>query len=234
MAAGIEFHKGSLYVATNTKIMRYDNVEDKLDNLGEPKVIYDKLPGGNDHSWKYLRIKDDKLYFDDRRAVQHLRSGRVREDLPHEPRRHRHRDASPPGVRNTVGFDFDPKTGDLWFTDNGRDWFSEELPNDELNVDMTQARSAALRLPVLPSGQHPRSGVRLGQVVRRLRQARRAARAARRLAGPEVLHRQDVPGEVPGRDVHRPPRPVEPHQEVQRRLRWPGPTARAARRSSRS
>jgi glucose/arabinose dehydrogenase len=38
------------------------------------------------------------------------------------------------GVRNTVGFDFDPKTGNLWFTDNGRDWFSEELPNDELNV----------------------------------------------------------------------------------------------------
>ena len=37
------------------------------------------------------------------------------------------------GVRNTVGFDFDPKTGDLWFTDNGRDWLSEELPNDELN-----------------------------------------------------------------------------------------------------
>ena len=63
MATGIEFHKGSLYLATNTKIMRYDNVEDKLDNLGEPKVIYDKLPGGNDHSWKFLRIKNDKLYY---------------------------------------------------------------------------------------------------------------------------------------------------------------------------
>jgi glucose/arabinose dehydrogenase len=37
-------------------------------------------------------------------------------------------------VRNTVGFDFDPKTGNLWFTDNGRDWLSEDLPNDELNV----------------------------------------------------------------------------------------------------
>ena len=37
------------------------------------------------------------------------------------------------GVRNTDGFDFDPKTGDLWFTDNGRDWMSEELPNDKLN-----------------------------------------------------------------------------------------------------
>ena len=36
---------------------------DKLDKPGEGKVIYDKLPGGDDHSWKYIRIKDDKLYF---------------------------------------------------------------------------------------------------------------------------------------------------------------------------
>src|SRR5262245_24995615 len=63
MATGIEFHNGSLFVATNTKILRYDNAEDKLDNLGEPKVLYDKLPGGMDHSWKYLRIRDNKLYF---------------------------------------------------------------------------------------------------------------------------------------------------------------------------
>ena len=27
------------------------------------KVLYDKLPGGSDHSWKYLRIHDDKLYY---------------------------------------------------------------------------------------------------------------------------------------------------------------------------
>ena len=64
MAAGIAFDsKGNLYVATNTKIYRYDGIEAKLDKPGEPKVIYDKLPGGNDHSWKFLRIKDDKLYF---------------------------------------------------------------------------------------------------------------------------------------------------------------------------
>ena len=61
LATGIAFNNGSLFVATNTKIVRYDNVEDNLDKLGEPKVIYDKLPGGEDHSWKYLRIKGDKL-----------------------------------------------------------------------------------------------------------------------------------------------------------------------------
>jgi glucose/arabinose dehydrogenase len=37
------------------------------------------------------------------------------------------------GVRNTVGFDFHPQTGELWFTDNGRDFLGENTPPDELN-----------------------------------------------------------------------------------------------------
>jgi glucose/arabinose dehydrogenase len=37
------------------------------------------------------------------------------------------------GVRNTVGFDWHPRTGELWFTDNGRDWMGDDLPADELN-----------------------------------------------------------------------------------------------------
>ena len=137
MATGIAFDsKGNLYVGTNTKIYRYDNIEDHLDNVGEGKVIYDKLPGGNDHSWKFFRIKDDKLYFNigapcnicdpgDYAKIYRMNlDGTGVETLA-------------AGVRNTVGFDFDPKTGDLWFTDNGRDWLSEELPNDELNhLDM--------------------------------------------------------------------------------------------------
>src|SRR5215471_9480068 len=42
---GIEFHKGSLYVATPKAVTRYDNIEDKLDALPDPVMIYDKLPG---------------------------------------------------------------------------------------------------------------------------------------------------------------------------------------------
>ena len=37
------------------------------------------------------------------------------------------------GVRNTVGFDWHPVTGDLWFTDNGRDMLGDDLPSCELN-----------------------------------------------------------------------------------------------------
>jgi len=135
LATGIEVYKGSLYLATNTKILRYDNVEDNLDKLGEPKVIYDKLPGGTDHSWKYLRIKNDKLYYAVGAPCNICDPGEwgkiFRMNLDGSGV-----ETIASGVRNTVGFDFDPRTGNLWFTDNGRDWFSEELPNDELNVVM--------------------------------------------------------------------------------------------------
>lgn len=130
LATGIALHNGS--VGTNTKILRYDNVEDSLDKMPEPKVVYDKLPGGMDHSWKYFRIKDDKLYFNIGAPCNICDPGdyakiyRMNLDGSNV-------ETIAAGVRNTVGFDFHPRTGDLWFTDNGRDWFSEELPNDELN-----------------------------------------------------------------------------------------------------
>ncbi|HVR54959.1 MAG TPA: PQQ-dependent sugar dehydrogenase [Pseudorhodoferax sp.] len=132
-ATGIEFHKGALYVATNTKILRYDDAESKLDKLGEPQVIYDKLPGGSDHSWKYLRIRDDKLYYAIGAPCNICDPGEYAKIY------RMNLDGSgietiAAGVRNTVGFDFNPKNGQLWFTDNGRDWLSEEIPNDELNV----------------------------------------------------------------------------------------------------
>jgi len=153
MAAGIEYYKGSLFVATNTKIYRWDNVDGRLDNLGEGKVIYDKLPGGGDHSWKYLRIKNDRLYYEVGAPCNICDPGEWAKiysikldgsDLQ----------VVASGVRNTVGFDFDPKTGHLWFTDNGRDWFSEELPNDELNV-VTQPGKQHFGFPFCHQGDIP-------------------------------------------------------------------------------
>ncbi|RST55774.1 sorbosone dehydrogenase family protein [Variovorax sp. MHTC-1] len=132
-AAGIEYHKGALYLATHKQIMRYDGIDSKLDNPGAPVVLYDKLPGGEDHSWKYLRIHKDKLYFAIGAPCNICDPGEYakiyRMNLDGSGM-----ETVASGVRNTVGFDFDPKTGRLWFTDNGRDWLSEEIPNDELNV----------------------------------------------------------------------------------------------------
>jgi glucose/arabinose dehydrogenase len=37
------------------------------------------------------------------------------------------------GIRNTVGFDWHPKTNSLYFTENGRDMLGDDIPPDELN-----------------------------------------------------------------------------------------------------
>ena len=152
-ATGVEYNNGSLFLATNEKIYRWDNVDGRLDNLGEPKVIYDKLPGGGDHSWKYLRIRDNKLYFAIGAPCNICDPGEYakiyRMNLDGSGM-----ETIASGVRNTVGFDFDPKTGNLWFTDNGRDWFSEELPNDELNM-VTKAGQQHFGYPYCHQGNIP-------------------------------------------------------------------------------
>jgi glucose/arabinose dehydrogenase len=131
---GIEFHKGSLYVATPKEILRYDNIEANLGNPPKPVVVYDKLPGEVPHGWKFIKVgPDGKLYVPIgapcnicdpaagfARIIRMNLDGSGVETVAE-------------GVRNTVGFDFDPKTGELWFTDNQRDWLSEDLPFDELN-----------------------------------------------------------------------------------------------------
>jgi len=136
LPSGIEFRKGALYVATPKQITRYDNIEDNLDKPPQPVVVYDKLPGDIPHGWKFLRFgPDDKLYVpvgapcnicepDLEKYAQIFRinaDGSGREIVAR-------------GVRNTVGFDFHPKTKNLWFTDNQRDWLAEDFPLDELNV----------------------------------------------------------------------------------------------------
>ena len=153
-ATGIEFYKGSLFFATHKKIVRYDDVEDKLDNLGEPTaVLNDKLPGGSDHSWKFLRVHNDRLFYNIGAPCNICDPGEYAKIYSMKL------DGSDietvaSGVRNTVGFDFDPKTGDLWFTDNGRDWLSEEIPNDELN-HVTQPGKQHFGYPYCHQGNIP-------------------------------------------------------------------------------
>ena len=131
---GIEYHKGALYVATPKDVTRYDDIESKLDNPPAPVMVYDKLPGDVPHGWKYIRVgPDNKLYVPVgapcnicARDDNHMKIMRMNLDGSGV-------ETVATGVRNTVGFDFDPKNGDLWYTNNGRDWLSEDMPNDTLN-----------------------------------------------------------------------------------------------------
>jgi glucose/arabinose dehydrogenase len=131
---GLAFHKGSLYVAEGTKISRFDNIEDNLDNPPKPVVIYDDLPNHQSHGWRYIGIgPDDKLYINVGAPCN------ICEPPPgHAQIRRMNLDGSGAevyavGVRNSVGFDWHPVTKELYFTEHGRDWLSEDLPEDELN-----------------------------------------------------------------------------------------------------
>ena len=131
---GIEFHKGALYVATPKDITRYDDIEAKLDSPPKPVMVFDKLPGDVPHGWKFIKMgPDGKLYFPvgapcnicepSDKYAQIFRINLDGSGL----------ESVVKGMRNTVGFDWHPKTKELWFGDNQRDWLSEDLPNDELN-----------------------------------------------------------------------------------------------------
>ena len=131
---GVAFHKGALYVAELSKIWRFDAIEDHLDQPPKPTLIYDDLPKDEAHGWKFIGIgPDDKLY------VPIGAPGNI--NMPpetHAQIRRINLDGSGAeivarGVRNTVGFDWHPVTKQLYFTDNGRDWLSEDVPQDELN-----------------------------------------------------------------------------------------------------
>jgi glucose/arabinose dehydrogenase len=131
---GVAFKNGTLYIAELSQISKIEGIEDKLDNPPKPTVIYSDLPKDEAHGWKYLAIgPDNKLYFEVGQPCNNCIP-----DDKHGQMRRINLDGSgmeviARGIRNTVGFDWHPGSKEMYFTDNSRDWMSEDLPNDELN-----------------------------------------------------------------------------------------------------
>ena len=215
---GLAFRDGSLYVFAINRVLRYDNIEDKLDNPGEPVDLtkaYD-LPDTVHHNWKYVAFgPDGKMY------VQVGANCNICEINPgiHGQIRRYNADGTgmeivARGVRNTVGFDWHPVTKELWFTDNGRDWAGNDGPEDELNRVAAGQEGAYLRLPLLPCQRHSRSRHQDAERLRRRRAAGGADRTALGRPRHQVLYRHHVPGELSQRRVHRPARLVEPREAL--------------------
>jgi glucose/arabinose dehydrogenase len=131
---GVAFHDGTLYIAELSKISKIEHVEDVLDNPPKPTVIYDNLPKDEAHGWKFIAVgPDNKLY-----VPVGQPGNNVLHDDAHGQIRRINLDGSGAevvayGVRNSVGFDWNPENKQMYFTDNGRDWMSEDVPQDELN-----------------------------------------------------------------------------------------------------
>ncbi len=131
---GLAFHAGTLYIAEGTRISKLENIEDNLDHPPKPVVIYSDFLNHQSHGWKFMGLgPDEKLY------VNVGSPCNICEPPPTNGQIRRINldgggaEVVARGVRNSVGFDWHPVTKELYFTDNGRDWLSEDLPEDELN-----------------------------------------------------------------------------------------------------
>ena len=195
---GLAFKDGALYVFAINKVLRYDNIEDKLDNPGDA--------GRSDRQVRSARHRstttgntsafgpDGKIY------VQVGANCNICEINPgiHGQIRRYNADGTgmeivARGVRNTVGFDWHPVTKELWFTDNGRDWAGDDGPQDELNRIAKGQEGANYGFPYCHANgiadpdikrPNPCAGVVMP-----------AALTGPHSAGPrhQVLHRQHVP-----------------------------------------
>jgi glucose/arabinose dehydrogenase len=134
MPNGVDLHNGSLYVAEVNRILRFDDVEADLANPPKPVVVTTKLPSSVHHGWKYIRFgPDDLLYVPIGAPCNICDHGDPFASLTRMNADGSGAEIFARGIRNTVGFDWDPQTKELWFTDNGRDWLGENRPPDELN-----------------------------------------------------------------------------------------------------
>ena len=128
---GVLLEGRALYIAERTRIVRFDYDGSTLTG---PATVADGLPSGGGHSTRTLgRGPDGNLYVtagsscnvcierDEFRAamMQVSSDGKL---VPYAS-----------GLRNTVGFDWQPSTGDLYGVDNGRDRLGDDVPPDELN-----------------------------------------------------------------------------------------------------
>ncbi|MDP1862562.1 MAG: PQQ-dependent sugar dehydrogenase [Thiobacillus sp.] len=135
MPVGVAFRDGDLYVSAVNRILRLHNIESHVNRPPKLEVVSEAYPTDTHHGWKFIAFgPDGKLYVPvgapcnicepdpDRFATitrLDVNSGKV--------------EVVARGVRNSVGFDWHPQSGELWFTDNGRDWLGDEAPPDELN-----------------------------------------------------------------------------------------------------
>lgn len=158
VASGVAMHNGFLYVGEVNRITRYEapDASLKLPFKEMRQVVYDKLPNKEHHGWRYLAFgPDNKLY------VPVGAPCNICDPVGNESTILRMSDDGSnvetfaKGIRNSVGLDFQPGTGVLYFTDNGVDTLGDDVPHDEFNAAPTSGLHFGFPFYAGGNAQHP-------------------------------------------------------------------------------
>ena len=135
MPVGVAWHNGDLFISAVNRIVVLRDIDHHLTDPPQLETINEEFPKESMHGWKFIAFgPDGKLYVPVGAPCNICLSkdsifasitrmnadGTGREIIAH-------------GVRNTVGFDWDPRDSSLWFTENGRDWMGDNMPSCELD-----------------------------------------------------------------------------------------------------
>jgi glucose/arabinose dehydrogenase len=131
---GLAWRDGRLYVAEQHRVVRYRFPDRAALGRVAPEVVFDGLPDKRWHGWRYAAFGTDGGLYVAVGApcnvcrISGLEGSIVRLDVSSG-------DAAvyARGIRNSVGIDFQPGTGTMYFTDNGADHMGDDSPPDELN-----------------------------------------------------------------------------------------------------
>ena len=134
---GVAMYQGYLYVAENHRIVRYPAPGFSLHlpwgDMAE--VIYEDLPPGQHHGWRYIRFdKKGRLYVGVGAPCNICEIDGIKGTIIRMDADGKNMEVFAHGVRNTVGFDFHPVTNVMYFTDNGVDQMGDLIPPEEFNA----------------------------------------------------------------------------------------------------
>jgi glucose/arabinose dehydrogenase len=132
---GVAMRDGDLYVAQRSQVIRLRDVEEHLDDPPTPEDVGPAYPTEAAHGWRYAAFGPDGWLYVAVGAPCNVCEppADIFATITRLHPQTGQREIWARGVRNTLGYDWHPQTGDLWFTDNGRDWLGNDAPPDELN-----------------------------------------------------------------------------------------------------
>lgn len=135
MPVGVAFRDGALYVSAVDRILRFPDIEARLHAPPDPDVVTDQYPTETHHGWKFIAFgPDGHLYVPVGAPCNNcLSEDSVYATITRLDLATKQINIVAHGVRNSVGFDWHPRTGALWFTDNGRDLMGDDVPDCELD-----------------------------------------------------------------------------------------------------
>jgi len=132
--AGVAFKDGSLYVFAIDKVLKFDGIAGNPNAQAQDLTAKFDLPPEQHHNWKYVAFgPDGKLYVPFGAPCNICEPPKEYAQIRRYNADGSGKEVIATGVRNSVGFDWHPKTKELWFTDHGRDWMGDDGPQDELN-----------------------------------------------------------------------------------------------------